>query len=166
MVNNMMFQLKKMRLLGLVLVAMMSVAMISCKKDSKDEPSYSINGNVSTPTWAVSDEYDMPSSMTVTTKVDLSISYASQAAATGWTVTADDLLAAFDGENCIGLAKAKDGLFYLYVTAPKSGSNVTLKYYSAKLKSIFRSEQTLVYRNEGIEGTVAKPYTPSWIINK
>ena len=93
----MVFQVKKMRLWGLVLVAMMSVAMISCKKDSKDEPSYSINGNVSTPSWAVSDEYDMTSSMTVTTKVDLSISYASQAAATDWKVTADDLLAAFDG---------------------------------------------------------------------
>ena len=155
---------------ALALCALLLFA-VSCKKDSKDEPSpapgtQSITGNVSTPSWAVSDDYDMTSSMTVIASVDLSLTYADQVQSTGWTVEEDDLLAAFDGNQCIGMAKPSEGLFYLYVTAPSNGSEVTLKYYSAKLKSIFRSEQTLVYRNDGTEGTVANPYTPSWIINK
>ena len=90
---------------ALALCALLLFA-VSCKKDSKDEPSpapQSITGNVSTPSWAVSDDYDMTSSMTVIASVDLSLTYADQVQSTGWTVEEDDLLAAFDGNQCIGL---------------------------------------------------------------
>jgi hypothetical protein len=114
----------------------------------------------------VSEDYDMSSSMTVTTQVDLSLTYPAQVKSTKWTVSSDDLLAAFDGENCIGLAKATDGMFYLYVTAPKSGSAVTLKYYSASLKNLFKADETLVYSNDAIIGSVAEPFAPNWKVGK
>lgn len=140
--------------------------VVSCKKDSKDEPSpapQSITGNVSTPSWAVSDDYDMTSSMTVIASVDLSLNYADQVQSTGWTVEEDDLLAAFDGNQCIGMAKPSEGLFYLYVTAPSNGSEVTLKYYSAKLKNLFEHKDAFPYLNDKCLGTVAEPYIPAFV---
>ncbi len=151
---------------ALALCALLLFA-VSCKKDSKDEPSpapgtQSITGNVSTPSWAVSDDYDMTSSMTVIASVDLSLTYADQVQSTGWTVEEDDLLAALDGNQCIGMAKPSEGLFYLYVTAPSNGSEVTLKYYSAKLKNLFTASTTLTYGNDAIIGSVSAPYAPQW----
>ena len=154
-----------------ILALTMCVVLTSCKKDKEDEPTTpstttSIKGNVAAPSWAVSEDYDMSSSMTVTTQVDLSLTYPDQVKSTKWTVSSDDLLAAFDGENCIGLAKPTDGMFYLYVTAPKSGSAVTLKYYSASLKNLFKADETLVYSNDAIIGSVAEPYAPNWKVGK
>ena len=152
---------------ALALCALLLFA-VSCKKDSKDEPSpapgtQSITGNVSTPSWAVSDDYDMTSSMTVIASVDLSLTYADQVQSTGWTVEEDDLLAAFDGNQCIGMAKPSEGLFYLYVTAPSNGSEVTLKYYSAKLKNLFEHKDAFPYLNDKCLGTVAEPYIPAFV---
>ena len=151
---------------ALALCALLLFA-VSCKKDSKDEPSpapgtQSITGNVSTPSWAVSDDYDMTSSMTVIASVDLSLTYADQVQSTGWTVEEDDLLAAFDGNQCIGMEKPSKGLFYLYVTPPSNGSEVTLMYYSAKLKNLFTASTTLTYGNDAIIGSVSAPYAPQW----
>ena len=129
---------------ALALCALLLFA-VSCKKDSKD-----------------SDDYDMTSSMTVIASVDLSLTYADQVQSTGWTVEEDDLLAAFDGNQCIGIAKPSEGLFYLYVTAPSNGSEVTLKYYSAKLKNLFTASTTLTYGNDAIIGSVSAPYAPQW----
>jgi len=153
----------------LVLCALLLLAA-GCKKDKKSEPSTpsstttSIIGNLPSPEWAVSEDYDMTSSMTVTASIDLALTYESQVKATGWEVAADDKLAAFEGENCIGLATPKEGLFYLYVTAPKSGSAVTLKYYSSKVKNLFVADEALVYSNDVIIGTVAAPHTPKWTV--
>ena len=144
---------------ALALCALLLFA-VSCKKDSKDEPSpapQSITGNVSTPSWAVSDDYDMTSSMTVIASVDLSLTYADQVQSTGWTVEA------FDGNQCIGMAKPSEGLFYLYVTAPSNGSEVTLKYYSAKLKNLFEHKDAFPYLNDKCLGTVAEPYIPAFV---
>ena len=145
--------------------------LAGCKKDKKSEPSStpssttsSIVGNLPDPEWAVSEDYDMTSSMTVTVSVDLALTYESQVKAAGWEVAAEDKLAAFEGENCIGLATPKEGLFYLYVTAPKSGSAVTLKYYSSKVKNLFVADEALVYSNDANIGTVAAPHTPKWTV--
>ena len=164
-----MLQVKNCKVLALCALLLLAAG---CKKDKEDEPptpsstTTSITGNVAAPSWAASEDYDMTSSMTVTTKVDLSLTYASQVKSTGWEVTADDRLAAFEGENCIGLATPEDGLFYLYVTAPKNGTTVTLKYYSAKVKNLFKAEETLTYSNDAIIGSVGEPFSPLWTVAK
>ena len=154
----------------LALCALMLIA-VGCKKDKENEPSpaqstQSIAGNVATPSWTLSDDYDMSSSMTVVTKVDLALTYASEVSSTGWEVAAGDLLAAFEGETCVGLAQPIDGLFYLYVTASQSGADVALKYYSAKLKNIFVAQEKLTYSTDDRIGDIAEPYTPKWTVAK
>jgi hypothetical protein len=107
-------------------------------------------------------EYDMTSSMTLIVKVDLSITYPEQVASIGWNTSPNDLLAAFDGTNCIGIANCQDGLFFLYVTAPKDGNQLTLTYYSAQLKNLFDAEQITSFHNDAIIGSGAAPFTPKF----
>ena len=130
---------------ALALCALLLFA-VSCNKDSKDEPSPAPGTQ----------------SITVIASVDLSLTYADQVQSTGWTVEEDDLLAAFDGNQCIGMEKPSKGLFYLYVTPPSNGSEVTLMYYSAKLKNLFTASTTLTYGNDAIIGSVSAPYAPQW----
>ncbi len=61
------------------------------------------------------------------------------------------------------MAKPSEGLFYLYVTAPSNGSEVTLKYYSAKLKNLFEHKDAFPYLNDKCLGTVAEPYIPAFV---
>lgn len=133
-------------------------------KDTNEPTSdpQSIVGDLSVPVWTPAMEYDMTSSMTLIVKVDLSITYPEQVASIGWNTSPNDLLAAFDGTNCIGIANCQDGLFFLYVTAPKDGNQLTLTYYSAQLKNLFDAEQTISFHNDAIIGSVAAPFTPKF----
>ena len=133
-------------------------------KDTNDPTSdpQSIVGDLPVPAWTPAMEYDMTSSMTLIVKVDLSITYPEQVASIGWNTSPNDLLAAFDGTNCIGIANCQDGLFFLYVTAPKDGNQLTLTYYSAQLKNLFDAEQTISFHNDAIIGSVAASFTPKF----
>lgn len=150
----------------LILCALLLFAA-GCK--DKNEPTsdptsdpQSIVGDLPVPAWTPAMEYDMTSSMTLIVKVDLSITYPEQVASIGWNTSPNDLLAAFDGTNCIGIANCQDGLFFLYVTAPKDGNQLTLTYYSAQLKNLFDAEQTISFHNDAIIGSVAAPFTPKF----
>lgn len=150
----------------LILCALLLFAA-GCK--DKNEPTsdptsdpQSIVGDLPVPAWTPAMEYDMTSSMTLIVKVDLSITYPEQVASIGWNTSPNDLLAAFDGTNCIGIANCQDGLFFIYVTAPKDGNQFTLTYYSAQLKNLFDAEQTISFHNDAIIGSVAAPFTPKF----
>ena len=132
-----------------------------CK--GKEEP-VPFEGNVPPPQWTLTNNYDMSSSMTVIVKVDLALTYKTQVKYTGWQIAENDLLAAFDGENCIGIAQADNDLFFLYVTPPLNGTEVKLAYYSAQLKNLFYAQQTITFRNDDIIGTVSDPVTPQWTV--
>ena len=162
--------IKIMALCGLLLMA------AGCKDRNNPDnhnTQTTLKGNVSAPTWTVSADNDMTSSMTAVVKVDLSKRYAEQLTAENIendkVVNEADLLAAFSGDECLGIAEQQDGLFYLYISAPadsQAASPISLRYYSAALSNIFVSEDTFPFSNDAQLGKVSAPYTPAFIIEK
>lgn len=146
----------------MALVCAALCALVACK-DSKKEPENpdpdqplqtDINGNKSRPTWQASDEYDYTSSMTAVIKIEtLAGKTISES-----DITADDLLAAFNGENCLGVIAPQDGLFFLYIAGTEG--DVSLRYYSAHYKNIFEQEAAFPFLNDTQKGTVSDPFVP------
>lgn len=156
--NNM-----KGKYLALITCALMLFAA-GCK-DKPKEPE-SIIGTTERPAWTDPDDYDMSSSMTAIVKVDMTTTYtAEQLAAANYKLEANDLVAAFSGDKCLGVAEQVDGLFFLYITAPEDGGNVTLKHYSSVLKNLYTA-QPVAFRNDQQLGTVSEPYSPAWTVVK
>ena len=77
----------------------------------------------------------------------------------------DDLLGAFAGEQCLGVASLVDGYFFIYINEPEDeNSFVTLRYYSAHYKNIFEAEDVFPFRNDDHIGTVAEPFIPAFVV--
>ena len=74
--------------------------------------------------------------MTAVVKVDLKAQYPEKAS--DWQLNDNDLLAAFNGETCLGVASPKEGLFFLYIAGTEGA--VTLRYYSAHYKNFFEAK--------------------------
>ena len=142
--------------LKLLLLSILLLSVAGCKKDV-NEPQ-TIHGNQPRPSWVVTDESNLLSSMTAIIKVTTLNGQAIDDTMVG----ADDLLAAFIGENCVGIAEYKDGLFYLYLSAEEG--TVTLRYYSAYYTNLFEVKDAFVYRNNASIGTVSEPYCPQWVV--
>ena len=104
----------KKQLLALATLALL-LMVAGCKNNEKPEDIKSLKGNEARPTWTEPDEYDYTSSMTALIRIDLAAQY--PAAAADFAVQADDVLAAFAGNECLGVAELQDGLFYLYFRA-------------------------------------------------
>ena len=140
----------------LLLLSILLLSVAGCKKDV-NEPQ-TIHGNQPRPSWVVTDESNLQSSMTAIIKVTTLNGQAIDDTMVG----ADDLLAAFIGEECVGIAEYKDGLFYLYLSAEEG--IVTLRYYSAYYTNLFEVKDAFVYRNNASIGTVSEPYCPQWVV--
>ena len=141
---------------NLLLLSILLLSVAGCKKDV-NEPQ-TIHGNQPRPSWVVTDESNLQSSMTAIIKVTTLNGQAIDDTMVG----ADDLLAAFIGEECVGIAEYKDGLFYLYLSAEEG--TVTLRYYSAYYTNLFEVKDAFVYRNNASIGTVSEPYCPQWVV--
>jgi hypothetical protein len=104
--------------------------------------------------------------MTAVIKVDLKAQYPETAA--GWQPGVNDLLAAFSGETCLGVAQPQDGLFFLYIAAPVTGnsSSVTLRYYCAHYKNLFEAKDAFRFINDDHLGTIAEPFKPAFVVAK
>jgi hypothetical protein len=140
----------------LLLLSILLLSVAGCKK-GVNEPQ-TIHGNQPRPSWVVTDESNLQSSVTATIKVTTLNGQAIDDTMVG----ADDLLAAFIGEECVGIAEYKDGLFYLYLSAEEG--TVTLRYYSAYYTNLFEVKDAFVYRNNASIGTVSEPYCPQWVV--
>ena len=140
----------------LLLLSILLLSVAGCKK-GVNEPQ-TIHGNQPRPSWVVTDESNLQSSVTATIKVTTLNGQAIDDTMVG----ADDLLAAFIGEECVGIAEYKDGLFYLYLSAEEG--NVTLRYYSAYYTNLFEVKDAFMYRNNASIGTVSEPYCPQWVV--
>lgn len=117
------------------------------------------SGNVSTPDWQVSSDYDYSSSMTVIAQVDLTQTYT--LTPSDWQLDTADLLAAFAGRKCLGVCKPVDNLFFLYITPPsQDNENITLRYYSARLRNVFQANTVLQFVNGDRQGSVNAPLKP------
>ena len=141
---------------NLLLLSILLLSVAGCKK-GVNEPQ-TIHGNQPRPSWVVTDESNLQSSVTATIKVTTLNGQAIDDTMVG----ADDLLAAFIGEKCVGIAEYKDGLFYLYLSAEEG--TVTLRYYSAYYTNLFEVKDAFVYRNNASIGTVSEPYCPQWVV--
>ena len=104
--------------------------------------------------------------MTAVVKVDLKAQYPETAA--DWQPSVNDLLAAFSGETCLGVAQPQDGLFFLYIASPVTGnlSSVTLRYYCAHYKNLFEAKDAFPYGNEETLGSPTTPLTPAFVVVK
>ena len=154
-------------MMALVCVAL--CALVACKDSKKepanpdpDQPSQTtdINGNKSRPSWQSPEAYDYTSSMTAVIKIE---KLAGQTISES-DITADDLLAAFKGENCLGVIAPQDGYFYLYIAGTEG--DVSLRYYSAYYKNIFEQKAAFPFRNDTQMGTVAEPFVPEMEVMK
>ena len=153
---------------NLLLLSILLLSVAGCKKDvNEPQPvpvpvpateEQTIHGNQPRPSWVVTDESNLQSSMTAIIKVTTLNGQAIDDTMVG----ADDLLAAFIGEKCVGIAEYKDGLFYLYLSAEEG--TVTLRYYSAYYTNLFEVKEAFVYRNNASIGTVSEPYCPQWVV--
>lgn len=144
---------------GLLLLA------AGCKNgDDKGQEPKTLSANVAAPTWTAPTEYDYTSSMTAVIRVDLSKQHPTAAA--GFSLNEGDQLAAFAGNDCLGVAQHESGLFYLYVVAPANGEAVTLRYYSANYKNLFEAKDAFSFANDAHLGTVAEPLVPTFVVAK
>ncbi len=144
----------------LVLVSIVAIVFNACK-GKQNEPE-SIVGNAARPTWTASADYNLTASMTAVIKVDLSVTYPEQVQTLNKTiVNENDILAAFDGDKCVGVAQFTDGLFYLFIT---EGEYIRLRYYSSLLKNTFVCLETITFRNDEQLGTVSEPFIPNFVM--
>ena len=144
------------------LTVLCTVLLTGCKgKNAAD----AIIGSADKPVWTAPVDYDMTSSVTAIVRIDLSSLYtAEQLAAANYAQAEDDELAAFCGDSCLGVgAYQKDhDAYWLYITAPVSGAEVTLKHYSSALKHIYLAEETYPFRTDDRLGSASTPLLPKW----
>lgn len=128
-------------------------------------------GNKEKPDWQIPSEQDLTASMTAVVRVNLSLTYPTQMAALsgssadGQIPGAGDLLAAFSGETCLGVAQNTDGLFYLYIARPPKGADqaIDLRFYSATLKNVFLVGKVFTFVADASQGSVSAPLEPSFL---
>jgi len=145
------------------ILSVLTVLFAGCKKDEPTAPE-SLYGNVERPTWTVPSEYDYTSSMTAVIKV----ANLNGQMVNDQIVNDSDLLAAFSGDTCLGVAQPQDGLFFLYIAAPVTGnpSSVTLRYYCAHYKNLFEAKDAFRFINDDHLGTTVEPFKPAFVVAK
>lgn len=152
---------------------MLGVALLAaCSKDNTSAstadtiPQRNIpSGTIPIPGWDVAPDYDYTSSMTAVVDVDLTSTYP-DITPVDWQVDTADLLAAFAGEDCIGVTSPtqSENLFFLYISSPsESSADITLRYYSARLRNVFLADAVLHFENGARMGSVADPLTPAFV---
>lgn len=77
----------------------------------------------------------------------------------------NDLVAAFSGETCLGVAQYIDGLYFLYIANPPKEANqaIDIRYYSATLKNIFVAKKAFTFIADECMGSVSAPLEPSFL---
>lgn len=155
----------------IVLAALMGLAFTGCKRESITSPIAPGNpelptSGIDTPAWCVDTNYDYSSSMTAVVRVELSLSYPQMG--DGWQLSPYDLVGAFCGERCVGVAGPTGSLFFVYITPPDANSTepITLRYYSAVLRNVFYSDEAFPFKNGDQQGTVTNPLRPRFNENE
>lgn len=157
--------MKKSFIFALCSLSMIMLMLFSgCKKDAEQAPETFVS-NKPRPAWTAPEKSDMTSSMTAVVKVDLKAQYPNIAA--DFVLNENDLLGAFSGDQCLGIAQVQEGYFFIYITAPaESSSPVTLRYYSAFYKNLFEAKDVFPFKNDDHLGTTAEPVIPALVVVK
>ena len=85
------------------------------------------------------------------------------------TQTEKNLLAAFAGEDCLGVAELVDSLYFLFINSPKEqteAAKVSLRYYSTQYKNLFVAADAFAYVNNDTIGTYNTPYVPAFVVEQ
>ena len=157
------------KVIGFCFCLVVLYALSGCNsQNNQNNPSEpkTLKGTVSRPTWTAPADYDYSSSMTAIIRVDLRSQFT---AATDFAVSDQDVLAAFSGENCLGIAGLSEGLFFIYICAPvedEADQNITLRYWSAGYTNMFEAVNVFTYVNDSHQGTISEPIVPTWAIKK
>lgn len=147
-----------------------ALCFASCDDKNKPTPTpteQDLYGNAARPTWTAIEVPDMTASMTAVIKVQKLAGVAIPDSCVG----GNDVLAAFSGETCLGIAQPQDGLFFLFVAGPTTNdqeltANVTLRYYSAHYTNLFEAKDAFPFANDARLGTVAEPFKPTFVVAK
>ena len=150
-----------------ILLLTAALCFASCDDKNKPTPTpteQDLYGNAARPTWTAIEVPDMTASMTAVIKVQKLAGVAIPDSCVG----GNDVLAAFSGETCLGIAQPQDGLFFLFVASPVTGnpSSVTLRYYSAHYKNLFEAKDAFPFINDDHLGTIAEPFKPAFVVAK
>ena len=84
--------------------------------------------------------------------------------------TADDLMAAFVGTECRGMAKAEQAengeyVFRMEINGSMGAEEpVTLKYYSTRNKYLYQAPSVFTFASGASYGTMSEPRVPSFVI--
>lgn len=152
---------KKYLFLAVGLIALLLVGCTDKNKPVNPEPE-DLHGNVARPAWTDPERYDFSSSMTALVKVDLASQY--PAAAKDFQLHENDLMAAFIGDSCIGVAKKINSHFELFMTGTEG--NVTLRFYSGFYSNLFVAQDAFTYHNDSNLGDWSKPFVPVFVLSK
>ena len=156
--------MKKSFIFALCSLSMVMLLLFSGCKNKEQDPETFVSDKTR-PVWTAPEKSDMTSSMVAVVKVDLKAQYPSIAA--DFVLNENDLLGAFAGEQCLGVAQLQEGYFFIYINSPaESSSQVTLRYYSAFYKNLFEAKDAFPFKNDDILGTIADPYIPSLVVVK
>ena len=143
---------------------------VSCQNGQNDPDAPAeygqIEGNIAKPEWTAVAYNDMTSSMVAIVKVE---KLNNQALYDKIAHDKEAILAAFAGEECLGIAEADSvsGFFLLYICAPTQEQTIQLRYYSSVYKNIFVDKDSFSFVNDAMKGTPKEPYIPSlWAIKK
>lgn len=146
---------------SIILCALLLFAA-GCKKDEPVNPQQALYGDVARPTWTVQEDYDYSSSMTAVIKVETLNGQVVNAR----LVSESDVLAAFVGEECRGIATYDGGLFYLYIAGPHDATEndqvIRLRYWSSHYTNLFE-DGAITFVNNAHIGSVAEPYVPTFV---
>ena len=159
--KNMMLPVRSFSLLLLAAV----LCFASCDDKNKPTPTpteQDLYGNAARPTWTAIEVPDMTASMTAVIKVQklegiiVNDSIGNK----------DDLIAAFSGETCLGVAQYNEEtkLFFLFIAGLTDNTNaVTLRYFSAHYKNLFEAKDAFRFANDTQLGSPAEPYIPAFV---
>ena len=84
--------------------------------------------------------------------------------------TADDVMAAFVGTECRGMAKAEQAengeyVFRMEINGSMGAEeSVTLKYYSTRNKYLYQAPSVFTFASGASYGTVSEPGRPTFVI--
>ena len=140
----------------------------SCDKKDEPTPEKNLYGNAARPTWTAPTNPDPNTSMTAV----IAVQKLEGVTIPDSVVSANDVLAAFSGENCLGIAKYEEGLFFLYIASPTSNSAsgpasnsgaISLKYYSAHYTNLFIAANAFPFVNDTQQGTPDTPFIPAFV---
>ena len=149
-----------MKKITFIAITLLAALFVGCNRNAPE----TFHGNVARPDWTAPEHNDMTASMTAVIQVDLKKQYPD--IASDFVISDDDLLAAFAGEQCLGVTGPNENLFFLYINQPAQSSLITLRYWSAQYRNLFEAPEEFTFTNDKHFGTMAEPLVPYFKVVK